>query len=257
MLSTIEFWSKWTAIGSLALTCVTLGLLVPTVIGVWVANKAAKDDLRATREATQITREAAERQIEAAHLPLLIDLALDAPIPPDISVNRRERINLEAGRTEPMGPPFYAFQFNKDDEVMRVDPRWIVVAMRPSRLQIMLPLRNVGTGLAVIEQDVTVTGDGVGRILGGTFSRYRVPPNETTRLICEAELQKQPAKGPYEIRVRYGDYIGRQATVARVRLDRVIDGDTEKWQIGNVQQLAVPEPGAKTRSPPIAADRAA
>jgi hypothetical protein len=155
-----------------------------------------------------------------------------------------------------MGPTFYASQFNKDEEVMRVDPRWIIVTMRPSRLQIMVPLRNVGTGLAVIEQDVTVTGDGVGPMLSGTFSRYRVPPNETTRLICEAELQKQPAEGPYEIHVRYGDYIGRQATVARVRLDRVTDGDTKQWQIGNVQQLAVLEPGAETRSAPIAAHRA-
>jgi hypothetical protein len=74
-------WNEVTAIATGALAVLTFLLVIAAILAARYAKsdietqlKTSAEDLRATREATQTAQAMAQRQIEASHRPLLIDV---------------------------------------------------------------------------------------------------------------------------------------------------------------------------------------
>jgi hypothetical protein len=108
-------------------------------------------------------------------------------------------------------------------KIALIDPRQVYISRTVDRLNVSVPLRNVGNGLAVLNVDeVRAIGAGTLRLIGCKVQRERVPPGETTRIHCSHELAvdgKLGSGGPYELAVPYRDFMGGQLTVALVLLD--------------------------------------
>jgi hypothetical protein len=80
-------WNEVTAIATGALAVLTFLLVIAAILAARYAKsdietqlKTSAEDLRATREATQTAQAMAQRQIDASHRPLLIDVPPDGPI---------------------------------------------------------------------------------------------------------------------------------------------------------------------------------
>lgn len=232
-------WNEFTAIATGVLA---LGL-IPTAIGIWVTYKAATDDLRATqhaaeiaqqasrdelqatREATQTAQAMAQRQLEASYRPLLIDVVPTGPVSSNDRVLRAppNRINL-------------AFPGGHEDTI---DPRQIYVGLSCGRINIAVPLRNVGSGLAVVLPAlIWVGGQRIGTMEGCDVQSKLVPPGETMRVVCAPRLtQQEMADYPWVVilHVPYQDFAGGQLTIARVMLEQRYK-ETE-WVLHAIDQL--------------------
>jgi hypothetical protein len=232
-------WSEFTAIATGVLA---LGL-IPTAIGIWITYKAATDDLRATQQAAEVaqrasrdeleaTREAtrtaqamAQRQLEASYRPLLIDVVPTGPVslndPIDMALGDRIWVEFPGGH----GDTF--------------DPRQIYVALGGGRINIAVPLRNVGSGVAVVLPAlIWVGGQRMGTMEGCHVQSKLVPPGETTRVVCAPRLtQQEMADYPWAVivHVPYQDFAGGQLTIARVMLEQRFK-ETE-WILRAVDQL--------------------
>jgi hypothetical protein len=183
--------------------------------------ETGRKQAEATREGVQVAREqaqAAQRhaqtvqdQVEAARRPLLIDVTENATGPSDLDPD--QFVELDFG----VGPP-----------VTGVDWRRAFVDCSESHIRVALPLRNVGAGVAVIEEAGSeLDGRAEERaLLDGepkrmAIHRERVAPGETTRILCVGErVGDDDSYRPtsLEVGVRYGDYLGGQRTLARVSL---------------------------------------
>ena len=233
---------NWTEFTAIATGVLALGL-IPTAIGIWVTYKAATDDLhatqraaelaqrashdelQATREATQTAQAMGQRQIEASYRPLLIDVVPSGPV----SENDRVLIASE-GRIKVEFPGGHGDVF---------DPRQIYVALSGGRMNIAIPLRNVGNGLAVLLQAlITAGGQRIGAMEGTTVQSKLVPPGETTRVVCAPRLtQLEAASYPWVVivKVPYQDFTGGQPTIARIWLEQRFK-ETE-WLLHGIDQL--------------------
>jgi hypothetical protein len=242
--ATVTWTDELTAYSTLALAVLTALLAVAAVIAAVLAKRSidaqlqtAAQDLQATREATQAAQIATERQIEASRRPLLIDVAPDGPIQPDMGAIRQQRINVSAGRAESVGPQFVHLPF-PGGHLAAADPRQVRVEQTAGRLHVMVPLRNAGNGLAVIDaNEVRGTGAATRRLMGCEVQRERVPPGETTRILCTHEViigEQQPDSEIYELAVPYRDFAGGQLTVALVRLEHVGNDD---WRLRDARQI--------------------
>ena len=129
-------WAKITADATVALAVVTAVLAVAAIVAAvftWRGLRTAADDLRATQEATTVTQEMAQRQIDASYRPLLIDVPPYGPLDPNDPLvpadSPRIRLDFPGGHTDV------------------ADPRQIYVQLSGPRANIAIPLRNVGQGL--------------------------------------------------------------------------------------------------------------
>jgi hypothetical protein len=197
-----------------------------------VQLEASHDALEAAREATETAQamaqrqiEVSQRQLEASYRPLLIDVVPTGPISPNdpTLIASQGRINVEfpGGHSE-------AF-----------DPRQIYIGLSAGRINLAVPLRNVGNGVAVILPAlIWVGGQRVGAMEGCNVQSKLVPPGETTRVVCAPRLtQLEMAAYPWVVilHVPYQDFAGGQLTIARVMLEQRFK-ETE-WVLHAVDQL--------------------
>jgi hypothetical protein len=221
-------WAKVTAEATIALAAITAVLAVAAIAAAWFAARglrAASADLKATQEATVVTREMGQRQIDAAHRPLLIDVAPAGPV----------------GGNDPLLPAYDAPRIRLDfpgGHTDDIDPRKIYVHLSGPRINIAIPLRNVGNGLAVINQrTIIVLGQRIDEIRDCLVQRPRVPPGETTRIICAPPLvQGEVADYPWGVTVAigYDDFLGRQGAIAVVHLEQPYR--ESDWVLKDVEQ---------------------
>lgn len=107
------------------------------------------------------------------------------------------------------------------------------------RMNIAVPLRNVGSGLAVVLPAlITAGGQRIGAIEGTYVQSKLVPPGETTRVVCAPRLtQLEAASYPWIVilKVPYQDFTGGQPTIARIWLEQRYK-ETE-WILHGIDQL--------------------
>jgi len=229
-------WNEATAIATAALALLTFALAVAAIIAAYYAKRSidaelqtSAEDLRATREATEAAQTMAQRQIDASHRPLLIDVAPTGPI----DDNDDLLVNYSAPRVR------LAFPGGHTDDA---DPRAIYVHLGGPWVSIAVPLRNVGQGLAVIDpQQITAHGQRLDEMTSCEVQRQRLPPGETARIICTARMiQGQVATYPWvlSVAVPYCDFSSGQPAMAIVHLEQL--GREEDWRLRDVEQ-AQPE----------------
>jgi len=227
-------WNEVTAIATAALAGLTFVLAIAAIIAARYAKRdidtqlqTSAEDLQVTREATEAAQAAAQRQIEASHRPLLIDVAPHGPI----------SINDEVLETR--SSPTIRMEF-PGGHIAESDPRQGYIHLDGPWASIAVPLRNVGRGLAVIDpRGVRVVGGGLGEMAGCTVRRERVPPGETTRVLCTPRLIQgfvPPYPWAWEVLVPYRDFEGGQAAVAVVRLERM--AEEAGWHLVDIKQVA-------------------
>jgi hypothetical protein len=121
-----------------------------------------------------------------------------------------------------------------------IDPRTAYVHLSGPWADVSVPLRNVGQGLAVIDTEhIAVKGQRLGEMHSRHAWRERVPPGETTRIVCTPRMtQSEAATYPWvwELMVPYRDFTGGQLTVAVVRLEQRFDD--EDWLLSDIKQVA-------------------
>jgi hypothetical protein len=213
-------WTEVTAIATGALALLTLALATIAVVGSKYAKRSIEADLKISREATQAAQKMTQQQIESTHRPLLIDVTETASGQSDLDPNKTPQLDFPGGHT------------------VLWDWRQVYVGFPAGRICVGVPLRNVGTGPAVIDKDgVRVVGDGLDREpLGREVHRERVPPGETTRVLCTYALVPQSDPRWLQVLVPYRDFAGAQATVADVRLECVVQPD--KWRVHSITPVA-------------------
>jgi hypothetical protein len=208
---------NWDEVTALATVVLAIGV-PPAVWAAFRANRAAQDDLTATRGAATAAETAAHRQIEASFRPLLADVIRKGPVTDDMEAFNaagRWRINIEIG-----------------DQNLDIDPRIVWVTTTPEHTYFSVPMRNVGNGLAVInEHDVSVLG---ARCINEVqIRRPRVPPGETTRITCVFTADVPGAVESLLVNIPYTDFDEGQQLAASILIRRTSDG---LWKVDSVKQ---------------------
>ncbi len=111
-------------------------------------SQRAADDARADRQ-IDAARDAAQRQVaemqqqlDAAHRPLLIEVAADGPVYPDMAARRNPAIRPGTNREIPLTT---AVGFGS--ATVEMDPRATYVSFEGGFARLSVALRNVGRGL--------------------------------------------------------------------------------------------------------------
>jgi hypothetical protein len=167
----------------------------------------------------------AQHQLEASYRPLLIDVVPSGPVSSDdhlvSSVQPLIHVEFPGGHHDTF------------------DPRRIYVALNGGRMNIAVPLRNVGNGLAVVVPAlITAGGQRIGAMEGSSVQSKLVPPGETTRVVCAPRLtQLEAATYPWVVivKVPYQDFTGGQPTIARIWLEQRFK-ETE-WLLHGIDQV--------------------
>ena len=222
-------WTEVTAWATIALATVTFLLVVAAVFAAWYARRdiqthleTSAAELSANQEATRSAQATAQQQIEASYRPLLIDVSEYTSKPSDL---------------DPLGEVELHFTGGPGHDA-RIDWRKVYVAFidSPPRVCVAVPLRNVGAGPAIIEpHGIQVVGEDIlPQRLGCNVHRERVPPHETTRILCvhDRELDASPAS--LDLRVPYADFAAGQHTFADVRLERLAE---ERWRVQSIRTV--------------------
>jgi len=106
-------------------------------------------------------------------------------------------------------------------------------------MNIAVPLRNVGNGLAVVLPAlITAGGQRIGAMEGSSVQSKLVPLGETTRVVCAPRLtQLEAATYPWVVivKVPYQDFTGGQPTIARIWLEQRFK-ETE-WLLHGIDQV--------------------
>lgn len=138
-------------------------------------------------------------QLRASTRPLLVEVKPYAPPPPDLGA----RIDPKTNR------PLYHIDF-PDGSKMKWDGRRIFVHQQaPEPFRVSLILRNVGSGIALISDELTVStiDDDVSLPIAGQHIRYpRLPPGESTRINLVLAPWQAPEKVPFFVSVTYADF---------------------------------------------------
>ncbi len=223
-------WGEITAIA-------TVVLAVAAIVAAVLARRGlrtAAEDLQASREATRTTQENAERQMEAEHRPLLIDVApgssvSDVLIPPT---------RYAVGELLTQGQPYVQMSFPHGHSV-NIDAYRVYVHIASGWAYVGVPLRNVGRGLATISpDDIRLFGPGLEQLAECEVLRERVPAGESSRILCTSHYNHTHQIGfPHVLTllVPYRDFAGDQLMVAYVRLAQHEMG--ELWTLSGVKQV--------------------
>lgn len=213
-------WSEVTAIATAALALLTFVLAGAAIIAAKYARQAIAADLRTARQATDAAQRMTQLQIESTHRPLLIDVTETTSKPSDLDPSTTPWLKFPAGH--------------------QVAHDWRHVYVGPSGgcIDVAVPLRNVGTGPAVIEKDgIRVFGGGVeADEVDSAVHRERVPPGETTRILCTCRFAaSDTVPDNLQVLVPYCDFAAAQATIADIRIERV---EEEHWRVTRVTPAA-------------------
>lgn len=216
------------------------------------AQKAADDD-RAERQ-IKAAREAADRQVvemqaqlDAANRPLLIEVAPNGPMYPDMGA--RPNPNVKPG-SERKIPETIGVRFGV--ATVELDPRETYAKLLGGFGHLSVPLRNVGRGLAIIHTPgIRLEGDGLTSFESPKVRRERVPVSESTRVslifrystgLAMPSLQPPSDIDAWRLFVPYTDFAGGQPTFASVGLSRESDDpDDPDWVVVSVDQVALDE----------------
>jgi hypothetical protein len=218
-------WSEVTAIATGALALLTFILAAAAIVAAGYAKRdietqlqTSAEDLRATRDATEAAQSAVQRQIEASYRPLLIAVTETTSVHSDLDPEDLVLLRFPGGHEE------------------KWDWRHVYVSFSSGNICVAVPLRNVGSGLAVIDvHGVRVVGDGVAReILGCEVHRERVPPGETSRILCTHGIAPHSDPQALQVLVPYHDYAGGQAAVADIRLECM----GESYRVASIRPVA-------------------
>jgi hypothetical protein len=223
--TTIEYITAWATLGTAA---ATLLLAAGTFWLAWSTREDVKGSKRQVAiglEQVEVSRRqatAAERAIQGQHTPLLIDVPYGT-----------ER---EPTRFDHLGQPM---SFRDASEVI------VRLAAETASLQIGVPLRNVGTGLARVTSLSLEPGFGVQ--WNSTIPKPNVPAGERARFA----LSVHPDQAGYElmralverrdgfaVSVTYTDAAGAQATITSATL--YADGET-RWRVRTIDTVAADE----------------
>jgi len=213
-----------TATATLILAGITLALVIATIALVLV-TRAGTDEARADAKAEL---ELLRRQFGAGHRPLLVDVLRQAPVPHDME--------FVGGTERPLAP----IQLPGMAASRAIDPRTVFVMLDGARVYISAPMRNVGSGLAVLDRSgIAVEGAGLGQLESRAVQRHHVPVNETTRVELVAIYRRDdriPTGTTWRISVPYCDFAGEQHTVATVQLALRGDDANGPWFVERVEQ---------------------
>ena len=200
----------------------------------------AAADLQATREATRAAQEVAQRQLEAEHRPLLIDVAPGSPVSDVLTPATRYAVSPELKQ----GHPYVQLSFPRGHSV-NIDPYLVHVHIASGWAFVGLPLRNVGRGLATINpQDIRLFGPGLGELAQCDVLRERVPPGESSRILCASRYDHaKEVNFPHVLQliVPYRDVNGAQLSAAV--FDLVQPEREEPWTVRTVRQASTGDVG--------------
>lgn len=216
---------------------------------------ATANEIAATREAAEQQVAAARQQLDAEHLPFLIEVLPTGPVFPDMGA--RDNPVIAPGSSRRDIPQTIPLAFDHAREVEEVDPRHVVVRIDGGMVFVSLPLRNVGRGLAIIDTaNITLSGS---PWIGGlkTHPRAqpeRVPVGETTRIYVISEyVTASSPQGPtrmtpddrWSLRVPYRDFAWRQPSVAEIVLGYRGDGPAShsEWFVSTLRTEPLPDAG--------------
>jgi hypothetical protein len=200
---------------------------------------SAQDEITAMRETTAEQVAAARNQLDASHRPLLIEVMSSDPIPEDLETHDNPDIVAAPGRVisqritlELPGAP--------DEEI---EPCKVFVRLASGSAFVSVPLRNIGRGLAVIDNDgVLIRGPALADLQAASVSRQRVPVGGTTRVTIRARFvtgSKLLTPGDrWLMTVPYADFAGRQQTTAAVSLACLREPDGP-WHVVDVSNPAI------------------
>jgi hypothetical protein len=190
-----------------------LAVLTATLAG-FTAYLALK-----TRDAAKGQLDAAQRQLRASYRPMLIELLPSGRVPEDMGADQSGSVLL-------------TFQ---DRHRTSHDARRPYVELGPGFAYIWMPLRNVGSGLAIVERDrLGIDGNAIGDVLEGKVRRARVPAGETTAVDFFARLKVGVGRTEeLVVDVPYTDVGGEQRTIARATISEPDRG----WYITDVSQV--------------------
>jgi len=229
-------WAEVTGIATGALAVLTTVLGVAAIWAALLAKRAlstAAEDLEASRDATRAAQANADRQMRMEQQPLLIDVApgsavSDVLLPPT---------RFATGELT-QGQPYVQMNFPHGHNV-NLDPHRIYVDIASGWAYVGVPLRNVGRGLATIDpDDIRLFGPGLERLAVCDVLRQRVPPGESSRILCTSHYShvEQPSfPHTLEFLVPYRDFAGDQLTVAYFRI--VQRDKDEPWTLSSVRQV--------------------
>jgi hypothetical protein len=214
-------------------------------------RKVANDQITATQQAAaaqvQAAQDAAERQVAAArkqldaeHRPFLIEVLRDGPVFPDMGA--RENPDIARGSASRQIPRTITVVFDNARPPEEIDPRHLLVRLERGMIFVSVPLRNVGRGLAIIDEgSVRLRGSpGVGAAKAIPTARPRqVPAGETMRVQV---ITGFPAGAPamtqddrWQLIVPYRDYAWEQPAQVEVLLGyRGEHAGTGEWYVTSV-----------------------
>jgi hypothetical protein len=198
----LDWTSEMTAIATAALALLTAVLAIGAIIAARLTKRGINAQLASTRS-----------QLEASYRPLLSDIAVTA---------------AEARNLDPENEVILDFDREYRD---RCDWRHVYVRHTGGMLRVAVPLRNVGTGLAIIDK-CGVRVAGLGEPQYTLVHRPRPAQGEQTRVLCTHELDGD--RTSLRLEVPYTDFTGGQATVLEVDLKGV--GDS--WGIVSIAARA-------------------
>jgi hypothetical protein len=138
-------------------------------------------------------------QLRASTRPLLVEVKPYAPPPPDLGA----RLDPETNR------PIYYLEF-PDGHKVQWDGRRIFVDQRADyAFRASLIIRNVGSGIALISDDLMVStiSSGAPVAIAEQHIRYpRLPPGESTRINLVLAPLRVAGKEPFSVAVTYTDF---------------------------------------------------
>jgi hypothetical protein len=201
---------EWPAVEAIASVLLVAGVGV-TLWGLWETRRAATADL-----------ELARRQLQASYRPLLIEVLRNGLITPDMEAI--DNPHTAQRRVLPFVIPLHLHGAD-----LFVDPR--IVYVNPEKGYVSIPLRNVGAGLAVVDDEKIEVRGLDSHLEDVTVDRPRVPPGETTRVNIALLLAEGEEAKVFSVTVPYGDLAGEQNTDVTVHLRR----SENRWEIDNLE----------------------
>lgn len=199
-------------------------------------ERAAEDEVQAANQAADRQVRAAQIQLAAEHRPFLIEVLPDGPIFEDMGSHGNPNIAAGTGQRPISQTTTVSFENARPSE--EVDPRALVVRIERAMIFVSVPLRNVGRGLAIVDEaGISLLGTPwVGAPKSHPTARPRqVPVGETTRVQIITEFVHQVTmtqKDRWTLRVPFRDYAWEQPRTAELLL--AFQGDaaaTGSWYV--------------------------
>lgn len=210
------------AIATVVAAAATVALAVITHRGIASERADAKRQIEVARD-----------ELDAAHRPLLIEVSPTGAIHPDMGA----RNSPGEGSGDPSFVLPQKIELKLDGrESEEVDPRQVIVRIERGIVFVSVPLRNVGRGLAVIGDGISITGPAFGNLRTSTVERPRVPVGESSRVNVTAQYVKTEtpitSADRWVLEIPYTDFAGRQEALARVEIGfRGIDLTDAVWAV--------------------------